>query len=133
MKIITLKYSVDRIPTVNNYFIRYRNGNTALNPKIVNYKKEIQEQTTKQFTEFNENMYFLYDDTKSPLILELNAYLNYRYLTRDLSNILKHTEDAVYKALEVNDARNIQIILRKYDIKGEKQERIVIHIKPFEM
>ena len=108
---------IKQIPSVNRYFTITKNGRLILQSQIVKYKNMVTRSMLSIISrgEFTKKYPMLSDD-KVPLRLEINAYFNYRFKSRDVTNIVKHTEDAIYKYLGINDKRNVEVLVRKHSV-----------------
>lgn len=140
---------VDKIPSVNSLY--------SYNPKTKSkyltkegrlykerLKQSLQYKTTNlsnQFindsTSLIENGLATEKDFRNKMIaydLHVIFFLNSGILTRDTSNLIKATEDAIFEYLGINDSRVFHIssekILNDIIRTGEGQEMITVILKP---
>ena len=106
--------SIGNIPTLNQYLSVTRTGKRVLTPAIRKYKQLVTKEMLTVISRVNfKKRYRLLTDITKSLTLRIDVFLSVGFKVRDLSNTLKHTEDAIYDYLDLNDKRNTRILLSK--------------------
>lgn len=116
---------VDRIPSVNELY-DYFGGRVVKSSKVRSFQEEI------------GNQILTVDLTKYPWINDHNYYAtDYKFVlrnsfnSRDTTNMIKATEDAIHSALGTNDNRVIPTKSQKYHNPEMVRELIIFTIYPY--
>jgi hypothetical protein len=112
----------DKIPSVNKMYTRTRTGMT-LSSEARKFKNEVAKQVRSQLPKtlpFGPNDVFK---------LSLQFILKTRFFVRDTSNFVKLVEDCIFDELDINDARNIELELKKSKLDKSKYEYIKVTVE----
>lgn len=123
----TFKIEYDgKIPSVNQLYLTGRKGYkvwTYQNPVATQFKNYIQEQLEEQgiWDQLEQ-----YQDKDIGINLNLSFVLHHNFWKRDVSNLIKATEDAIVNAGGLDDRYNLIVDSRKIYNDIDESEYIVI-------
>lgn len=120
-----IKYPIGtKIPSINQMYLTRRGGGRYLNPEVANHKLHIKTQIIKQ------GMSDYFKDKKDIAIeLEILVIFKTRFWVRDVSNIIKATEDAIAEVIKVDDKYNVRVSTRKILNDKDDHEYLIIVAK----
>ena len=120
-----------KIPSINAGYLRLRNR-VVLSPEAKDIKDKILQDLIKlgSFEDFKP----FHDRKDISIELELTYIFKDRYTVRDATNPTKFVEDAVSKAIGIDDSRNKKVTIAKIknDVDDDIYEAILIKIKVFD-
>lgn len=120
-----------KIPSINAGYMRVRNR-VILSPEAKDIKDKILQDMIKlgSFDDFKP-----YQDRKDiSLELDLIYLFKERYTVRDATNPTKFVEDAVAKAIGIDDSKNKRVSVSKVrnDIDDDIYEAIIVRIRVYD-
>lgn len=120
-----------KIPSINAGYMRVRNR-VILSPEAKNIKDKILADMIKlgSFEDFKP----FHGRKDISLELDLTYLFKERYTVRDATNPTKFVEDAVAKAIGIDDSRNKKVTVCKIknDIEDDIYEAIIVRIRVFD-
>lgn len=125
---VKIKYD-GKIPSVNQlYLVGHGRGGrtwTYQNPDAVKYKDFIKrELDNKKFSEEFEQ----YKEKDVIIKLDISFILKDNFWRRDVSNLMKATEDAIVNSIGIDDRYNLEITMRKVqnDVEEDLSEYVMV-------
>lgn len=120
-----------KIPSINAGYLRLKNR-VVLSPEAKNIKDKILQDMIKlgSFEDFKP----FHERKDISLELDLIYLFKERYTVRDATNPTKFVEDAISKAIGINDSKNKKVSVSKIknDIEDDIYEAIIIRIRVFD-
>jgi len=127
-KEFSLVLKADELPSTNQMYGYGRGGYKFLLPHVRDYKASLREQIAMA-DPLKHCKDWLHDN--NVFHLQLQFIIKQSFFKRDLDNFNKATQDAIFEALNINDARIIELSIKK-SYKEGTDEYIIINLSQSE-
>ena len=134
MNELNIVLSAKKILSVNSlYSAMIVNKNGRVFPTIYKSKeaKSVEAWIGEQIKSLNIQDNFPWIKKDALYSYSINVIFKSGYLSRDLDNTLKLVQDGIFRALDVNDSRVVQIFAKKSYMPGIEEEKICISLREF--
>ena len=127
-----IKYQ-GKIPSVNQLYLTGRHGSrvwTYINPVVADFKKFIEKELIKQGI---ADQFEQYNGKEIGVEINFSFVIHENYWRRDVSNLIKATEDAIVNAGKIDDRYNLIVDSRKILNDLDDSEYIILVLRIYEL